>query len=115
MPVPDTDIAAKIDHYFTLEGEIHKFFKYVEDWKVIPLQDHRNYYWSLPSDEGPVHYWKTQKLYDQGEYYSAEIYTQRFLPKWVYHTDKYTLVCMDTQTDGNKFLGIFDNAKRKGE
>jgi hypothetical protein len=49
--------------------------------------------------------------WEAGEYYSNEIYTQRFLPKWVYRTDDYTMICVDTHVDGNKFLQIFDNAK----
>ena len=48
---------------------------------------------------------------EAGEYYSASIYTQRFLRKWVYRGKDFTLVCMDTHTDGNKFLGVFDNSK----
>jgi hypothetical protein len=43
--------------------------------------------------------------------YAAEIYTQRFLPKWVYRGAEYTMVCVDTRTDGNKFLMVFDNKK----
>lgn len=43
--------------------------------------------------------------------YSNEIYTQRFLPKWVYRGKDYTMICVDTHTDGNKFLQIFDNSK----
>ena len=53
----------------------------------------------------------TEEIIDAGKHYEAEIYTQRFLPKWVYRGEKYTMVCMDTHTDGNKFLGIFENDK----
>lgn len=53
----------------------------------------------------------TEEVIEFGSYYTAEIYTQRFLPKWIYRTDNHTLVCMDTHVDGNKFLGIFDNNK----
>jgi hypothetical protein len=49
----------------------------------------------------------------KGDYYSNEIYTQRFLPKWVYRGEKYTMICVDTHTDGNKFLQIFDNEKER--
>jgi hypothetical protein len=50
---------------------------------------------------------------DKSAYYSNLIYTQRFLPKWVYRGEKFTMICVDTRTDGNKFLQIFDNEKER--
>lgn len=104
------------DEYFKLQQEIHEHFGYQEDWVVIPLVDHREYYWRLNGGgQGSfVTYFEeplTDEIIEDGEYYEAEIYTQRFLPKWVYHAKDYTLICMDTHTDGNKYLGIFDNGK----
>lgn len=52
-----------------------------------------------------------EKPCDGMNIYECQIYTQRFLPKWVYRADELTMICVDTQTDGNKFLMIFDNAK----
>jgi hypothetical protein len=46
-----------------------------------------------------------------GNYYSKEIYTPRHLTKWVYSGKDYTMVVVDTDTDGNKFIQIFDNSK----
>lgn len=48
---------------------------------------------------------------EEGDYYEHEIYTQRFLPKWVYRGEDYTMICVDTRVDGNKFLQVFDNKK----
>ena len=115
-----------IDKYFELQEKVHKAFGYTEDWVVIPLEDARDYYWILDaaynSDGkvigGEVRFAETiEELEDweAGEYYSNEIYTQRFLPKWVYEADGYTMICVDTHTDGNKFLQIFDNEKRVEE
>ena len=50
-------------------------------------------------------------LNSDGDYYQNEIYTQRFLPKWVYRGKEYTMICVDTRTDGNTFLQVFDNSK----
>jgi hypothetical protein len=105
-----------LDEYFALQQQIYDHFGYREDWRVIPLDDAREYYWRLEGDgPGKVHYAKTeQELTDRtGKYYVNEIYTQRFLPRWVYRTADYTMVCVDTQTDGNKFLQVFDNAKER--
>lgn len=84
---------------------------------TIPLQDNTEYYWSLKEGEqgsGTVRYHEnelTKESIEGGETYSAVIYRQRFLPQWVYRKDDFTMVCADTQTDGNKYLMIFDNQK----
>ena len=113
---------ALIDTYFELEEEVHKAFGYKEDWRAIPLDDKRDFLWCLDAyydangmvRSGEVCYAETlEDLNDRenGECYSNEIYTQRFLPKYVYRTDEYTMISVDTHTDGNKFLQIFDNLK----
>ena len=106
-----------LDEYFALQDAIFNNVGYVEDWVTIPLVDHREYYWHLDQNtdgSGEIMYYDmplTNDLVDKGEYYSAVIYMQRFLPKWVYRGKSHTLVCMDTQTDGNKYLGMFCNKK----
>ena len=108
-----------IQEYFELRKKVHDHFGYVEDWVNIPLEDNRDYYWHLIEDEhggGDINYYDNpleDGYEEEGNYYNATIYTQRFLPRWVYRTDDYTMICMDTHTDGNRFLGIFDNAKEQ--
>src|SRR6478752_5988412 len=48
---------------------------------------------------------------DSADYYSDPIYTNRHLPKYVYRGAEFTMICVDTQIDGNKFLAIYDNSK----
>lgn len=109
-----------LDKYFEIQKQIHDYFGYQEDWVVIPLDDCREYFWYIPyggqGDE--VRYAKHEENLVEGtmeDGYSNEIYKQRFLPKWVYRADDYTMVCVDTHVDGNKFLQIFDNAKERPE
>ena len=105
-----------LDDYFALQEQIYNHFGYREDWRAIPLDDAREYFWRLDGEgPGKVKYAKTeQELEDEnGDYYTNEIYTQRFLPKWVYRSADYTMVCVDTHTDGNKFLQVFDNSKER--
>lgn len=113
-----------IKEYFELREKVHAHFGYVEDWVNIPLDDHRSYYWILmeyKNDQGETYaadiiYSDTllKDGYEEaGEYYSATLYTQRFLPKWIYRAEDYTMICMDTHCDGNKFIGIFDNSKEQ--
>lgn len=108
-----------IQEYFELQAKVHDHFGYVEDWVNIPMEDNREMYWILDENEnggGEINYYDEpfkDGYGEDGQYYNASIYTQRFLPKWIYRTEDYTMVCMDTHTDGNKFLGIFDNTKEQ--
>lgn len=107
-----------LNKYFNIQKEIFDYFGYKEDWKVIPLSNDTNYYWSLLDHS--VRFCEAKNIEQaitiladeqDGYYYEHQIYTQRFLPKWVYRTDDYTMISVDTYTDDNKFLSIFDNKK----
>lgn len=101
-----------LDDYFELQSKIFEHFGYMEDWRVLPLDDARHYYWRLDG-EGPgnVCFADSEEELDteSGNYYENEIYTQRHLPKWVYRAADYTIVVVDTHTDGNQLLQVFDN------
>lgn len=104
-----------LNDYLTLQKELHDYFGYVEDWRILPIVDDTEYYWGLPEgDEAEVRFADTlEQLEDEdtGDYYVNSIYTQRHLPKWVYRGEDYTMICADTHTDGNKLLQIFSNNK----
>lgn len=112
-------LSEKIDKFFDLEQEIHAAFGYVEDWVDIAMEDHRQNYWQLFENEhggGEVVFHEeplTKEKIRDGAHYSYTIYTQRFLPKWIYRTEELTMICSATGVDGNKFLAIFDNAKEQ--
>ena len=105
-----------LDDYFSLREKVFQYFGYVEDWRVLPINDCREYFWAL-SGTGPgvVGYAATEEALQSqdGEYYEDDIYTQRHLPKWVYRGKDHTMICVDTHTDGNQLLSIFDNAKER--
>jgi hypothetical protein len=113
-----------LDQYFDLQQQIYDYFGYVEDWKVLPIDDSRDYYWAL-TPQRTVYYCESkenaEKLVandfdwdapgiDGNDVYSDEIISP-FLPKGIYRGKDYTMVVVDTQTDGNKLLQVFDNAK----
>jgi len=107
-----------IEKYFNLEQQIHDAFGYVEDWVTIPLRDTTEFYWTIEQNDngsGTVRYAKDEKMLksDDGDYYQDSIYTQRFLPKFVYETDEYTMVAVDTHVDGNKYMSIFSNKLKR--
>jgi len=105
-----------LDRYNALRAEVFAYFGYAEDWRVLPLDDAREYFWQLDG-EGPgvVRFAKTEQELEseEGDYYENEIYTQRHLPKWVYRGADYTMVVVDTHTDGNQFLQVFANANER--
>jgi hypothetical protein len=112
-----TDLNTMLDDYLALLAEIHKYFDYRENWRVIPIDDRRGLWWYINGSDssGMVIFQHNDASYSQevlrdGQYYKDEIYTQRFLLKWVYRTATHTMICVDTHTDMNKFLAIFDNA-----
>ena len=98
-----------LEKYFVLQKNIYEFFGYEEDWVVIPLDDAREYQWHLDEEAGHVWFWDKNDL---SNIYSNELYRQRFLPGCVFPGDGYTMIVVDTHTDGNKFLQVFDDAKR---
>jgi hypothetical protein len=115
----ECDAATLLHDYFALQEKIHDHFGYREDWRVIPLADHTADSWMLSerSDGGGWVVWSPEPLTAEsvraGEHiYSAVIYTQRHLPRWVYRAPDCTLVCIDPRTDLNHFLAVFDNGKQ---
>jgi len=110
---------AMIDQYNAAKQAIFDHVGYVEDWVVIPLNDDREMFWRLEGGEGfggSLRYAETEgDLNDPAESacYVDEIYTQRFLPKWVYRGAEFTIVCCNPGVDGNKFLRILDNTKER--
>ena len=99
-----------LNEYNALKKQIHEYFGYIEDWVTIPFDDATDMYWRLDG-EGPGEVRFAEYPEEVDDMYANEIYTQRFLPKWVYRGEEYTMICVDTHTDGNKFLQIFDNSK----
>ncbi len=102
-----------LDEYFELQKRVHEYFGYVQDWNVIPLDDATDQFWAV--DAHTVFFAATESELEKqdGQYYEMPIYTQRHLPKWVYEGEDFTMICVDTQTDGNKLISVFDNAKKR--
>lgn len=104
-----------LNDFFNAQRQVFDYFGYKEDWVAIPLSDETDKAWFVDGEAhgDKVFYHEKFSMDDAtgGNFYSGSIYTQRFLPKWVYRGKDYTMVCVDTHTDGNKFLMVFDNAK----
>ncbi len=105
-----------LDKYEEVRDEIFEYFGYVEDWRTLPLDDARSYFWFLDGvGPGEVTFADSEEelMTRNGNCYTNSIYTQRHLSKWVYRGKDYTMIVVDTHTDGNQLLQIFDNSKER--
>jgi len=105
-----------IDTYFASKEAVHRNFGYVGEWTEIPLEDYRHYYWYIHESGDRVCYAVTVDELINGDHYSRYVYTPPFLPKYIYRTDKHTMISVEfhnigSYTDGDKYLNIFDNSK----
>lgn len=115
----------ELDEYFRLRQVIYDLFQFTEAWRVYPLDDMRDAWWSM---DGDTVWWSEKKenhqqFIDQeydiddipdSDLYSGEIRGSRHLDKSIYEDadKKLTMIVVDTNTDFNVFLMIFDNDKR---
>lgn len=101
-----------IKDYKKALAAIYKHVGFVEDWVVYPIADNTDYYWDC--DGTTIYFAETEEEFnsEDGEYYESQVYTQRFYKKHIYEGKDFTMIFEDTQTDGMKYFGLFDNTKR---
>ena len=95
---------------------VYDYFGFNEDWSVYPIDDRRDYWWEINAEE--VHFFDSKEAYETEDgmhSYTDEILHHRFYPKAVYEGAEFTMIMVDTHTDGNRFLAIYDNSKRVGK
>lgn len=106
-----------IDNYEKAKQAIFDHVGYVENWRILPIVEDLEAFWIILGGEGRggevrYAYDDVNNLKPNGDkVYANEIYTQRFLLKWVYRGKKYTMICVDTHCDLNQYLQVFDNSK----
>lgn len=98
----------QLDKYKAALQSIYDYFGYKEGWEVYPINDNRKYWWII--DRNQVFFFDTKEVFltlnDDLSYDNEIINNQIYVGK------DYTMILADTHTDGNKFLQIFDNAKK---
>lgn len=107
------EILKQIDQ---LKEQVFEYFGYQEDWRVLPLDDSTDCFWSIEGESvvfGDAHHSKPEIVDSEwvGTYYQNEIYRQVHLSKHVYRGKDYTMICVDTKSDNNQFLQVFSNDK----
>lgn len=117
-----TAINDVVDTYVTTREAIFDHVGYVEDWRIMPLDDARAMDWWLVGGDPStgrgcrLQYGRPGAILgdlDAANWYEASVYTQRHLPKWVYRGAELTLIVGDTHCDGNILLFLLDNAKER--
>lgn len=118
----------ELDEYFRLQQVIYDNFGYKEDWRAFPLDDMREVWWSI---QGNTAWWSERKenhqqLIDQeydydgipdSDVYSGEIRANwrldpRNLEMYQDADKKLSMIIIDTNTDFNVFLMVFNNDRR---
>lgn len=105
-----------LQKYLDAEQKVFNYFGYFEDWRRLPIVDSTAYFWRVDTDEKEWVLFSTseEKLNTAiGDYCLEDIYTQRHLSKLVYRGADFTMICVNTHTDGNQFLRVFDNSKER--
>ncbi len=102
-------IGELLSEYARLEQEILAHFNYEPQWREYLIRDYRDLWWGLVGHTLYYQYENnlaTDEVLRQGNFCTAEV-------RSVYHSaDGHTMVCLDTNTDGNKYLGVFEDSKR---
>lgn len=91
---------------------LYEHVGFTEDYVVYAVDDKTDMFWRLRENDDEVIFAETlEALNSDGDYYSGEIYRQRFYDKWVYRGSELTMVFVDTHVDGNRFFAFFSNDK----
>lgn len=119
----DRTIDEIIDDLFDARQKIFKHVGYTEQWRDMPFEDSRDEFWAITDNDSVVKYsserealtyWLEAHDDEYGPYgdklYSNEIYASRHDAKSGIHRGaELTMLCVDTNTDGNKFFQLFRN------
>lgn len=133
------NVAELVDKHFDTWGKIHEYFGFAESWRVLPLDDMREWFWSqrderivwaetstalrygmwndgtLDEDDLTDTERKTFPRYSESSqapsYYSGSLYSYHHQNDHVCRRPDLTLVLVDTHTDGNVLAMIFDSTK----
>lgn len=100
-----------LDQYLDLQEQIYTYFGYTEDWHVYPIDDNRDCEWKIEGNQLNL-YARSDSDDDEvgDEQYENPILPNGSFPS-IYRAEDYTMVLIDTECDGNKFLVILDNKK----
>lgn len=100
-----------LDDYFDLKRQIYEFFGYEDGWRSLPLDAELESFWGLNCRYG-VRWADSEEELQRQDYYGGEIYAPSG-STGIWPKDEYTLMAVDTNCDGNIFLIVFSNSKKR--
>lgn len=109
------------NHTISLQN-IYDYFGYEEKCHVIPIDDRTHYFWDNETDyvvfceNKKSMIWNDKKNKWTCKKKCNDFYTDKYFHegngKNIYFGKKFTMIVVDTRTDGNSFLAIYDNNKQ---
>ncbi len=98
--------------YFKARQRVYNYFGYNAKWHVSPIEDNIEFWWFLYRETiimttGDNKEQAVEKIKNE-KYYKAHCIDK-------YRKDDYTMLEVETQSDGNIFLSVFDNSKELGD
>jgi len=97
------------------DDKCEKEYETLSDGQKVCLSYENNFFFT---DDKEPHLkliefnWKCFEAGVADKCYNYEIYSQRFLNSVIFRGEEYTMILVDTHTDGNRYLMIVDNKKR---
>jgi len=92
---------------------IYDHVGFEEDWVMYPIFDDTNAFWSVCETTRVIKYAYSMEQYNSdSDYYTDELYTQRFYDKHVYVGQTFTMVFSDLHIGSMKWFVLFSNDKR---
>ena len=107
-----------LEKYNTARDEFYAHVGFVEDWVVYPIEDETDSFWDVIDNGETIKWSETIEKFDDddgGEFYTADIYAQRFYSKHVYIGKDFTMIFGHPGVDGMKWFYVFDNKKRRSQ
>lgn len=103
----------QLDAYRIARNHVLAYFGYCDDWRVLPLDDCRQYVWQLKEREEQVLYATSLKELTTGEglCFSAYLGAWPSTEKTVYRGPEYTAIVCDIACNGHASLVIFANTR----
>ncbi len=103
------------DVWWSIPDESHdKVSSEMPDGQIIQFEYEQNLYFTNNREHHIKlieNKWNWEKANIGDFCYHYEIYHQRFLDSAIFKGEDYTMMLVDTHTDGNKYLVILDNKK----
>lgn len=111
---PRVPLRTMLDTHFALVEAVYKAFGYAEQWRAFVMEDARGSYWMRLGEDAIAwspEAFSEEPIVDGSNLCTAGIYTYRHLEQYVFRAEGLVMALLDTQSDGNALLFVFDESK----